>query len=71
MSVGWECERFEVPVASLMVFVAWITDARVSQSLDKLGMTTRAMSRGEYRRYVANEIERWKGYVKAAGIQPE
>ena len=37
----------------------------------KLGMTTRALSHGEYRRYVAHEIERWKGHVKAAGIQPE
>jgi len=48
-----------------------LADPKVSEGLDKLGMTTRPLSRGEYRRYVEGEIARWRGYVKAAGIQPE
>ncbi|MNC87287.1 hypothetical protein D3C83_30020 [compost metagenome] len=28
MSVGCDCDRLDVPVASLMVFVAWISEAR-------------------------------------------
>jgi tripartite-type tricarboxylate transporter receptor subunit TctC len=48
-----------------------LADPKVSQSFDKLGMATRAMTREEYRSYVAQEIERWRGHVKAAGIEPE
>ena len=38
---------------------------------ERLGMATRPMSREEYRRYVAQEIERWAGHVKAAKIEPQ
>jgi hypothetical protein len=34
-------------------------------------MTPRALSRDEARRFVQQEIERWVGYVKAAGIEPQ
>jgi tripartite-type tricarboxylate transporter receptor subunit TctC len=48
-----------------------LADPKVSQSFDKLGMTTRLLERENYRKYVETEIARWSGYVKAAGIQPE
>jgi tripartite-type tricarboxylate transporter receptor subunit TctC len=48
-----------------------LADPKVSQSFDKLGMTTRPLERENYRKYVETEIARWSGYVKAAGIQPE
>jgi tripartite-type tricarboxylate transporter receptor subunit TctC len=47
-----------------------LADPGVTQSFDRLGMATRAMGRAEYRRYVAQEIERWKEHVRAAGIEP-
>ena len=48
-----------------------LADPAVTQAFDRLGMATRAMSREEYRRYVAGEIERWAQHVKAAGIEPQ
>jgi hypothetical protein len=39
--------------------------------LDELGMTAYALSRGQARRFVQQEIERWVGYVKAACIEPQ
>ena len=54
---------------------AWVTkalaDPGVKQKLDQLGMETRAMPRDEYRKFVAQEIERWSQYVKTAGIEPQ
>ena len=43
----------------------------MKQKLDQLGIETRAMSREDYRRFVAQEIERWKEYVKTAGIEAQ
>jgi tripartite-type tricarboxylate transporter receptor subunit TctC len=43
----------------------------VTGAFDRLGMATRAMSRDEYRRYIAQEIERWAGHVRAAKIEPQ
>jgi len=48
-----------------------VTDANVTQAFDRLGMATRPMSRDEYRRYMAQEIERWAQHVKAAKIEPQ
>ncbi len=48
-----------------------LADPGVKQKLDQLGMETRAMPRDEYRRFVAQEIERWSQYVKTAGIEPQ
>jgi tripartite-type tricarboxylate transporter receptor subunit TctC len=48
-----------------------LADPGVTQSFDRLGMTTRAMGRDEYRRYVSQEIERWREHVRAAGIEPQ
>jgi tripartite-type tricarboxylate transporter receptor subunit TctC len=48
-----------------------LADPGVLHAFDRLGMATRAMSRDEYRRYVAEEIERWAQHVKAAGIEPQ
>lgn len=48
-----------------------LADPGVTQSFDRLGMATRAMGRDEYRRYVAQEIERWREHVRAAGIEPQ
>ena len=48
-----------------------IADAGVTQAFARLGMATRPMSREEYRRYVAQEIERWAAHVKAAKIEPQ
>ena len=53
----------------------WVLDAQADATirarLDQLGMTPRALSRDEARRFVQQEIERWVGYVKAAGIEPQ
>ncbi len=53
----------------------WVLDAQADPTirarLDQLGMTPRALSRDEARRFVQQEIERWVGYVKAAGIEPQ
>jgi tripartite-type tricarboxylate transporter receptor subunit TctC len=48
-----------------------LIDPGVTQAFDRLGMATRAMTRGEYRRYVSGEIERWAQHVKAANIEPQ
>jgi tripartite-type tricarboxylate transporter receptor subunit TctC len=47
------------------------TDPGVMQAFDRLSMTTRALTREEYRRYVAHEIERWAQHAKAANIEPQ
>src|SRR5712664_503141 len=48
-----------------------LADPGVAAAFDRLGMATRAMSRDEYRRYIAQEIERWAGHVRAAKIEPQ
>jgi tripartite-type tricarboxylate transporter receptor subunit TctC len=48
-----------------------LADPGVKQKLDQLGMETRTMPRDEYRKFVAQEIERWSQYVKTAGIEPQ
>ena len=59
-------------VEALAGWVARATqDAGVRQAFDRLGMTTRAMSRDEYLKFVRAEMERWAQHVKAAKIEPE
>jgi tripartite-type tricarboxylate transporter receptor subunit TctC len=59
-------------VESLRAWLARsLADPKVAQSFDKLGMASRTLTGDEYRRYVAQEIERWREHVKAAGIEPE
>ncbi len=48
-----------------------LADDGVRKAFDRLGMATQAMTREEYRRYVAREIERWAQLVKTAGIEPQ
>jgi tripartite-type tricarboxylate transporter receptor subunit TctC len=48
-----------------------LADPGVTQSFDRLGMATRPMRRDEYRRYIGEEIERWRQHVRAAGIEPQ
>jgi tripartite-type tricarboxylate transporter receptor subunit TctC len=63
------------PPAVVEAVTAWqaraVQDAGVRQAFDKLGMTTRPMTRAEYAAFVREEMERWARYVKAANIQPE
>jgi tripartite-type tricarboxylate transporter receptor subunit TctC len=47
------------------------TDPGVIQAFDRLGMTTRALTREEYRRYVTREIEYWAQLAKAANIEAQ
>jgi tripartite-type tricarboxylate transporter receptor subunit TctC len=48
-----------------------IADPAVRARLDQLGMSPKAMTREEMRRFVQQEIDRWVTYTKAAGIEPE
>jgi tripartite-type tricarboxylate transporter receptor subunit TctC len=48
-----------------------IADPGVTQAFERLGMSSRAMTRDEYRRYISGEIERWALHVKAANIEPQ
>ena len=48
-----------------------LDDAGVRSRLEALGMESRALSREEYRQFMAREIARWGEYVKAAGIEPQ
>jgi tripartite-type tricarboxylate transporter receptor subunit TctC len=48
-----------------------IASASVRQQLEKLGMELKPYSRDEYKQFMANEIERWRQYVKTAGIEPQ
>lgn len=46
-------------------------DPAIRARLTQLGMTPQSLSRAEAQRFVQKEIERWVGYTKAAGIEPQ
>jgi tripartite-type tricarboxylate transporter receptor subunit TctC len=48
-----------------------LNDPAFAAKLDELGMEPRPMSRADYQKFSANEINRWAEYVKAAGVEPQ
>jgi tripartite-type tricarboxylate transporter receptor subunit TctC len=63
------------PVDIVNKLHGWVTQALndpvFSAKLYELGMEPRPMSRSDYQKFSANEINRWAGYVKAAGVEPQ
>lgn len=48
-----------------------LADPVFANKLDELGMEPLPMSRADYQKYSAHEINRWADYVKAAGVAPQ
>ena len=48
-----------------------LTDPDVRPQFDRLGMTTRPYAREDYKKFVAQEIDRWARVVKAANVEPQ
>jgi tripartite-type tricarboxylate transporter receptor subunit TctC len=53
----------------------WINKAiespAVRQQLEKLGMEVKPFARDEYQKFIAREVDRWREFVSAAGIEPQ
>ena len=48
-----------------------LADPAMRQQFDRLGMTTKPYTREEYKKFVAQEIDRWAEVVKAANVEPQ